>query len=226
VKPYFIKTPKLLKLLLKKRVWAFTSKQKNIYLTFDDGPISEITPWVLEQLKKHHAKATFFCIGKNIEENPAIFDQIYEEGHAVGNHTQNHLNASKTSTESYIKNVIKAQEIINERFKNRKQGAEIFEKSLQINSLLFRPPYGKLSSKKAKILQKKGFQIIMWDVLSADFDPSISKEKCLNNVLKNTGNGSILIFHDSKKAEENLRYALPKVLTYYSQMGYVFKAMS
>ncbi len=92
--------------------------------------------------------------------------------------------------------------------------------------MLFRPPYGKLSSKKAKILQKKGFQIIMWDVLSADFDPSISKEKCLNNVLKNTGNGSILIFHDSKKAEENLRYALPKVLTYYSQMGYVFKAMS
>ncbi|OIP49724.1 MAG: polysaccharide deacetylase family protein [Flavobacteriaceae bacterium CG_4_8_14_3_um_filter_34_10] len=232
MKAYLVKTPKIFKLLFKKRLWAFSSKQKIIYLTFDDGPIPEVTPWVLEQLKKHQAKATFFCIGKNIEENPGIFNQIYKEGHAIGNHTQNHLNANLTSSDSYLENVLKAQEVINERIKilggnkvERENSSIKNEKKPQINQFLFRPPYGKLSSKKAKKLQKKGFQIVMWDVLSADFDSSISKEKCLENVLKNTRKGSIIIFHDSKKAEMNLRYALPKILTHYSNMGYVFKAI-
>lgn len=232
MKPYLVKTPKLLKLLFKKRLWAFSSKQKILYLTFDDGPIPEVTPWVLEQLKTHQAKATFFCIGNNMEENPTIFDRIYEEGHAIGNHTQNHQNANKTSTEGYIENVLKAQQVIEERIKNfrqkkveRENSSIKDKKNLQENQFLFRPPYGKLSSKKAKALQKRGFQIVMWDVLSADFDSSISKEKCLENVLKNTRKGSIIIFHDSKKAESNLRYALPKVLTHYSKLGYVFKAI-
>jgi len=232
VKPYLVKTPKLLKLLFKKRLWAFSSKQKIMYLTFDDGPIPEVTPWVLEQLKKHQAKATFFCIGKNIEENPAVFDRIYMEGHTIGNHTQNHLNANLTSSESYLDNVLKAQEAINERIKNLEQSEDKREISSiknqnlpLLNTFLFRPPYGKLSSIKAKALQKRGFQIVMWDLLSADFDLFISKEKCLANVLKNAKKGSIVIFHDSKKAESNLRYALPKVLTHYSKMGYVFKAI-
>ncbi len=148
MKPYLVKTPKFLKLLFRKRLWAFSSKQKIIYLTFDDGPIPEVTPWVLEQLKKHQAKATFFCIGKNIEENSSIFNRIYAEGHAIGNHTQNHLNASKTSTESYIENVWMTQGVIKERIKNLEIRENLSEKSLiknqkllSLNRFHFRPPY-------------------------------------------------------------------------------------
>ena len=206
MKKYLVKIPFFVKFLYPKRLWHFSRKQKTIYLTFDDGPIPEVTPWVLEQLKLHNAKATFFCIGANIEKHPAIFEQIKAEGHRVGNHTFNHLNASKTSFTDYIKNTEKAASHFKTPF-------------------LFRPPYGKLDHAKANALLKKGYKIVMWDVLSADFDPKITPEECLNNILKNTKNGSIIVFHDSLKSQEKLRYSLPKVLEFYAGKGVAFKAI-
>jgi peptidoglycan/xylan/chitin deacetylase (PgdA/CDA1 family) len=208
MKKYVVKIPFFVPYFYPKRLWHFSRKEKTMYLTFDDGPIPKVTPWVLNELKKYNARATFFCIGKNIDENPGIFKQLTLEGHTVGNHTYNHLNGKITSEVAYMADVDKAQKLFDG------------------NSVLFRPPYGKLDSKKARKLQKKGFKIVMWDVLSADFDQAISKEKCLENVLKNAGNGSIVIFHDSIKAAENLRYALPKVLAHFSEKGFTFKGIA
>ncbi|MCR9182968.1 MAG: polysaccharide deacetylase family protein [Flavobacteriaceae bacterium] len=208
MKKYVVKIPFFVPYFYPKRVWHFSRTEKTIYLSFDDGPIPEMTPWVLNELEKHNAKATFFCIGKNIEENPTIFQQIRQEGHTVGNHTFNHLNANKVSDREYIENTLKAE--------------PYFEKVPK----LFRPPYGKLNSKKANLLINKGYKIVMWDVLSADFDQSITKEACLKNVINNTQEGSIIIFHDSKKAAKNIQYVLPKVLTHFSEKGYRFKAIA
>ncbi|QQX77849.1 MULTISPECIES: polysaccharide deacetylase family protein [Aequorivita] len=186
--------PRFIQRLYPERVWAFSNKKDSVYLTFDDGPIPEVTPWVLDELKKHNAKATFFCIGENAKKHPEIFQRIIAESHAIGNHTFNHLNGWKTETSEYIENTLLAEKLI--------------------TSKLFRPPYGKITSKQAKQLQQKGFKIIMWDVLSYDFDATISEKKCLQSVLKNIKPGSIVVFHDSLKAEKNLRYVLPKVLEY------------
>jgi len=195
VKPYLVKTPKFVQRLFPKRTWVFPYNENKVYLTFDDGPIPQVTPWVLNLLKENNSKATFFCIGDNINKYPDVFKRLISEGHSIGNHTYHHLNGWKTKTETYIQNIIKSE--------------------IQLNSeLLFRPPFGKLSSRQSKILQKKGFKIIMWDVLSADFDTKITKEKCLENVLKNIQPGSIVVFHDSLKSEEKLRYVLPKVLDF------------
>ncbi|RDK88720.1 polysaccharide deacetylase family protein [Marinirhabdus gelatinilytica] len=204
---YLVKTPKLVQWLFPQRVWAFTPKEPNVYLTFDDGPIPEVTPWALELLKKHNAKATFFCIGDNVRKHPKIFRQLLAEGHAIGNHTQHHLKGSNTTTQKYLEDVA------------------LFEASLKnvtnsASSNLFRPPYGKMTSAQAKKLQEKGYKIIMWDVLSADFDASISEEKCLNNVLRHIQTGSIVVFHDSLKAEGKLRYVLPKVLAFIDKKGW------
>lgn len=195
--------PKIIQWLYPERIWAFTTATNTVYLTFDDGPIPEITPWVLDELKKHEAKATFFCIGENIQKHPDIFQRILSEGHSVGNHTFNHLNGWKTPTSEYVENVEKA-------------GVEMldFQNYRDRNSELFRPPYGKITSNQARILQEKGFKIVMWDIISYDFDSTISEEKCLQNVLKNIKSGSIIVFHDSLKAEKNLRYVLPKVLEF------------
>jgi peptidoglycan/xylan/chitin deacetylase (PgdA/CDA1 family) len=182
--------------LYPERIWAFSRKKKAVYLTFDDGPIPEVTPWVLEELKKHKAKATFFCIGENVQKHPEIFQKIISEGHSVGNHTFNHLKGTKSETSKYIENTLLAEKLI--------------------DSKLFRPPYGKITSKQAKILQKKGFKIVMWEIISYDFDANTSEEECLQNVLKNIKPGSIVVFHDSLKAEKNLRYVLPKVLEFIS----------
>lgn len=196
--------PKFIQWLYPQRIWAFSTKSNTVHLTFDDGPIPEVTPWVLSELKKYNAKATFFCIGENIEKHPQIFKQIIDDGHAVGNHTYNHINGWEIETSEYIKNVLKAQDVINSEFR------------ILNSELLFRPPYGKMTSKQAKILQQKGFKILMWDVLSYDYDASISKKKCLQNIQKNIDSGSIVVLHDSLKAENNIRYVLPKVLTYLS----------
>ncbi|MCB0465470.1 MAG: polysaccharide deacetylase family protein [Aequorivita sp.] len=194
--------PRFIQWLYPERIWAFSNKKKSVYLTFDDGPIPEVTTWVLDILKKHNAKATFFCIGENIQKHSEIFQKIIAEGHAIGNHTFNHLNGWKTKTSEYIENVEKAERQKTEKseFKNQQS--------------LFRPPYGKITSKQAKILQQKGFKIVMWDIISFDFDNSISEEKCLQNVLRNIKPGSIVVFHDSLKAEKNLLFVLPKVLEY------------
>ncbi|MDE1205335.1 polysaccharide deacetylase family protein [Tenacibaculum larymnensis] len=206
---YFIKTPRILKRLFAKYTWSFFTNKKEIYLTFDDGPIPEVTEFVLDQLHNFNAKATFFCIGDNIRKHPVVFSRIVKEGHSVGNHTFNHLNGWKSSYTTYIENTSKCEGLLpNQKTK------------------LFRPPYGKIKRKQAKQLLASGYKIIMWDVLSADFDSSVTKEKCLQNVLENAQNGSIIVFHDSIKASDKLYYALPKVLKEFSQKGYDFKAIT
>ena len=217
MKLYITKTPRLIQQIFKNYTWRFFTDKKEIYLTFDDGPTSEITEFVLSELKKHNAKATFFCIGKNIKNNPKIFEKIISDNHSIGNHTQNNLQGFQNLVGLNYKN---------EKVKANENTTYKVLKTLQENLKLFRPPYGKIKKSQAKKLRSLGFKIIMWDVLSADFDTSITNQKCLENVLKNTTNGSIIVFHDSKKATEKLKFVLPKVLEYYSKKGFVFKAIA
>ncbi len=222
MKPYFIKTPTLLKFIFRKWVWSLSSKEKVLYLTFDDGPTSEITEWTLNELKKYEAKATFFCIGKNIAERPEIFQKIIAENHSVGNHTNNHLNGWKTKSPTYLKNIEEAEKYFDENLRPNLTNTKLETQNLK----LFRPPYGKLTLSQSRKIRKMGYKIIMWDVLSADFDPNISYDKCLENVLRNIQNGSVIIFHDSIKASERLKFVLPKVLKYYSYLGYRFSSLT
>lgn len=200
-----VKTPKLVQQLLPNLIWSISSKDKCLYLTFDDGPTPEITSWVLKTLNVYNAKATFFCIGQNVEEHIELYRQIISEGHVVGNHTYSHLKGLKTSRKNYIADVNKAAQFI--------------------NSNLFRPPYGRIKPKQAKAISELGFKIVMWNVLSIDWDSSVSLEKCLNNVIDNTKSGDIVVFHDSVKAFDNMKFALPKVLEYFSEKGYAFKCI-
>ncbi|WP_034259244.1 polysaccharide deacetylase family protein [Aequorivita capsosiphonis] len=218
--------PRFIQRLYPERIWAFSRKKKSIYLTFDDGPIPVVTPWVLEELKKHNAKATFFCIGNNILKHPDVFQQILSEGHSVGNHTFNHLNGWKTETSVYVENAEKAaRQMMDAGYRVTDAGRRVTEDYFQkkkeseigTQQSLFRPPYGRISSKQAKLLQKKGFKIVMWDIVSYDYDTRVSKEECLQNVMKNIKPGSVIVFHDSLRAEKNLRYVLPKVLKFISE---------
>jgi len=202
----WIKTNRLVKILFPNYVWSIPNDEKKVYLTFDDGPTPEITEWVLEQLKNYNAEATFFCIGDNCRKYPEIFQKVISENHSIGNHTFNHLKGWKTSTEDYIENTQLCQSqftIHNSPFIN-----------------LFRPPYGKIKRSQAKKLREIGYKIIMWDIISYDFDHTTSKEKCLENVLKNIESGSIIVFHDSKKAWQNLEYVLPKTLEFLKEKGF------
>ncbi|GAB1307895.1 polysaccharide deacetylase family protein [Urechidicola sp. KH5] len=212
MKWYFVKTPQWIQSIYKNLLWRLTTSEKVIYLTFDDGPEPTITPWVLNILKKYNAKATFFCIGKNVNAHPTIFQQIVKDEHGIGNHTYNHRNGWKTKTSNYLQNILRAEQVI---------GQEVLKKSK-----LFRPPYGKIKPSQIKQIEKEGFTVVMWDVISADFDKTISPERCYQNVITNTSNGSIIVFHDSLKAEERMKYSLKKVLEKYSKEGYVFKAIS
>ncbi|MCD4832989.1 MAG: polysaccharide deacetylase family protein [Bacteroidales bacterium] len=181
--------------------WHFTGKDNELFLTFDDGPTLEITPWVLAALKEFNAKATFFCIGKNVKKYPDLYNQILNEGHSVGNHSYSHIKGWKTSNQKYVESVQKAAQVI--------------------DSNLFRPPFGKIRPQQIGQL-KQDFKIIMWDVFSRDYDSKLDKEKCLKNVLDFSESGSIIVFHDTLKAERNLKYVLPKVLKHFSEQGFVF----
>ena len=200
---YFIKTPWLLKKIYPDFLWKIATKEKVLYLTFDDGPHEAATPFLLDELKKWNAKATFFCLGKNVVNQPAIYRRILEEGHSVGNHTYHHLNGWKTDDTTYINDIVEA--------------------SQHISSRLFRPPYGRIKKFQAKILQRKQnqthqlFSIVMWDVLSGDFDIDLSPQSCLQNVINKAESGSIIVFHDSTKAWSRMSYALPKVLQHFTE---------
>lgn len=230
---FLAKYPSILKKLYPERITRLNTP-KTLYLTFDDGPIPEITPWVLTQLKEYKAKATFFCIGDNIRKHKDIYKQIIEQGHSIGNHSFNHLNGWKTDTDFYVDNVLKAEETIIENGDQKKEKREKNQDSRNKkpnpqlatrNPKLFRPPYGKIKNSQASKLVNLNYTIVMWDVLSGDFDKTTSAEKCFNNVIKHTKEGSTIVFHDSLKASKSLKTVLPKILEYYTEKGYCFKAL-
>jgi peptidoglycan/xylan/chitin deacetylase (PgdA/CDA1 family) len=205
---YLVKTPWLLKKLYPQLTWDIDKADRCIYLTFDDGPIPIVTPFVLNILKQYNAKATFFCIGDNIRKHPDIFDQIKTDGHAVGNHTYNHLKGWKTDDKTYLDNFLKADELI--------------------GGNLFRPPYGRITRSQIKLLKeaKPDLKFIMWNILSGDFDVDLWPESCLDNVVKNTVPGDMVLFHDSIKAFDKLEFVLPEAMEYWSKKGYEFKAIT
>lgn len=204
----WVKTNKVIKKIFNNLVWDIPNSENKIYLTFDDGPIPSVTEWVLDVLKSENIKATFFCIGDNIKKYPEIYKRILTEGHQIGNHTFNHLNGWKTKTNYYIEN-FKLCETEHSKLNPK-------------HSFLFRPPYGKIKPSQSKEIKQLGYKIIMWDVLSYDFDQNISEEECLKNVISNTSQGSIIVFHDSLKAEKNLKYALPKAIQILKNKGFTF----
>ncbi len=204
---YLVKTPWLLKKVYPDCIWSINTSENVLYLTFDDGPHPQATRFVLDQLKQHNARATFFCIGKNVDAHFEIYKEIIGAGHKPGNHTYSHLNGWKTPDEKYLQDIYAAKKII--------------------DSALFRPPYGRITKFQLAQLHgaKYNLKPIMWDVLSGDFDPKISNENCLKNVVKNSGAGSIIVFHDSEKCFNKLQFVLPKVLDYFSKEGYAFKSL-
>ena len=186
-------------------VWKVPDAEKRLFLTFDDGPIPEVTPWVLQQLDKYKAKATFFCVGENVQKHPEIHQEVIDRGHLIGNHTYNHLSGWATENIPYFHNVRHCARLV--------------------NSDLFRPPYGRLKPKQVQFLSRH-YKIVMWDVLSGDFDQKIAPAQVYMNVKDHAKDGSIIVFHDSLKAKENLEYALPRVLSHFSRLGYQFDALS
>jgi peptidoglycan/xylan/chitin deacetylase (PgdA/CDA1 family) len=208
---YFVKAPWWLRKLYSSFIWKIPTKEKVLYLTFDDGPHETATSFILDELKKYDAKATFFCIGKNVVNLPSLYKRILDEGHKTGNHTYNHLNGWKTDDTTYINNIVQAAK--------------------HIDSNLFRPPYGRIKKFQSRLLMRRGgaphplFKIIMWDVLCGDFDINLSPQQCMDNVLKNAEPGSIVVFHDSTKAWSRMSYALPRVLEHFNKEGYVFKVL-
>lgn len=201
---YLPKTPKIAKKIFPKLTWQQDTKDKIIYLTFDDGPCPEVTDWVLNCLDSFKVKATFFCLGKNAVLYPELFEKLLRADHSIGNHTYNHLNAWNTSIENYLYDIDCCERVF--------------------HSKIFRPPYGKLKpGMRTKIL--KNYRIVMWDVMSYDFDENLSADVCLKNVVDNVQNGSIVVFHDSVKAFARLKVILPLILKQLIKEGYSFSAL-
>jgi peptidoglycan/xylan/chitin deacetylase (PgdA/CDA1 family) len=182
--------------------WRFNTDEKVVYLTFDDGPIPEITPWVLELLDKYHIKATFFCVGDNVRKYPEIYQQVVDKGHQIGNHTFHHLQGLKKTSKTYLKDVEKA--------------------STLIKSKLFRPPHGHIRFPQFFFLRKH-FKIVMWDVVTRDYSRLMTAEQVFNNVKKHTRNGSVIVFHDSIKAGNRMKESLPKSIEWLLEQGYSFR---
>lgn len=207
----FIRMPWFLKLLMRKAEWRVPTQEKAIYLTFDDGPIPEVTDFVLAQLAKYNAKATFFTVGENVQKHPDILQRVLAQGHQVGNHTFNHFNGWNTDLKRYLANVKKCEATL-EPYLPAKQPR------------FFRPPYGKLTLKQFKTLQPQ-YRLIFWDLLTYDFDATFTPEACLETSLAKTRPGSIVVFHDSLKARHNLEFVLPKYLEAMHAAGYQFRAL-
>ncbi len=199
-----VKSPYILKKLFPGLIWEIVTPKKEVFLTFDDGPHPEVTPWILKCLDDYDAKATFFCVGENVCKYPDIYNTIINKGHMVGNHSYNHLSGWKTTNYEYFENIEKAGELIESR--------------------LFRPPYGRITPSQIKIL-KHDFRIIMWSILTYDYDVMVSKEQCLKNSIKSTKSGSIVVFHDSAKSYKNLYYTLPLFLEHFTKLGFRFNPM-
>lgn len=198
-------TPDFIRKLIPGAVWRLPQKEKTVYLTFDDGPIPEVTPWVLDLLRKYNIKATFFCVGDNVRKHPEVFKMLVSAGHSVGNHTFNHLQGFKVKSDKYVENVELAD--------------------AYISSNLFRPPHGHLRIRQGTRLSKK-FRFVMWDVITRDYNRKLSGEYVLNVVKRYVRNGSIIVFHDSIKAEKNMKYALPRAIEFLLSEGYKFEKIT
>lgn len=196
--------PSFLRLPFGTMTWKIPSAKKEVFLTFDDGPTPEITEKVLDILKEYGAFGTFFGIGKNIEAHPTIWKKIIDEGHQIGHHSYEHVNGWKVDKSTYIEDVNRAAALV--------------------DSPLFRPPYGRISPRKAKVLSKR-YRIVMWTIVSGDYDASIAPEQCLRNVLRTLRPGDIVVFHDSVKAWPNLESTLPKVLDFIREKGWRAEAL-
>lgn len=203
------KTNFLMRALYPNFIWRKSTQEKNIYLTFDDGPIPDVTEFVLETLAAYNAKATFFCIGDNIQKHPDIFQKVINGGHSIGNHTFNHLRGWATDDDIYFENIEQCKD-------------EILNRGVVSN--LFRPPYGRIKRSQSSIVSTD-YQIIMWDVLSGDFSQKLSPTTVLEKTLKHTEAGSIVLFHDSIKANENMSFALPRFLEHFSEKGFRFEQL-
>ncbi len=202
---YFSKTPQVIRPFAKDLLWCLPDSQETIYLTFDDGPTEKVTEDTLKILETFDAKATFFCVGNQILKHPDIFEKTINAGHAVANHTQNHLNGWKNANKTYFRDYLNCRDLVDSTF--------------------FRPPYGKISRSQAQAIGKRS-KIVMWDVLSGDFDTGSSPQDCLKRVKKHAQPGSIVVFHDSKKAVKNMLYSLEGTLDYLSEQGFSFKALT
>ena len=202
---YFVNTPKFIQSLFSSLTWKIPSKERTVYLTFDDGPTKEVTSSLLNILNKEKVKATFFCVGKNVEKHPDLFQEIKLQGHGVGNHSNTHINGWKTNKKQYLEDIDAADKLI--------------------NSGLFRPPYGKLNWKSKKVLQKK-YKIIMWDVAGGDFDKTLSVKKVIENVTHNVKPGSIIVLHDNQKFKETILSALPVIIKELKAAHYNFGVLA
>lgn len=202
---YLVRTPRIIKKLFPDYIWSGDSSEKKVYLTFDDGPVPEATPWVLDILKENNLKATFFCVGANVKKHTQIFNRLLDEGHTIGNHTYNHLSGWSQDNSDYYQDIAQCEEVI--------------------DTNLFRPPYGRIKKAQAKEI-RQGYKIVMWDILSGDFDENLSKQDCLKNVIKNLKPGAIIVFHDSKKSIEKLKFVLPRVITHLIKNGYSCENLS
>lgn len=200
----FVRIPGILKKIYPGLTWNIRGEDRVLHLTFDDGPTPDITGQVLDILATANARATFFCIGRNAERHPEILRRIIDAGHAVGNHTYSHLKGWYTPNREYYEDIELASQFV--------------------PSQLYRPAYGMITPMQIRYL-KQHFRIVLWDVMSYDFDPGVSKEKCLLNVTANAGPGSVIVFHDSVKASASMLYALPRVLDFFGEKGYRFKAI-
>lgn len=201
---YIIKTPKLIRKLFPNYLWNKTRKKPNVYFTFDDGPIPEVTPWVLDTLKAYDMHGTFFCVGDNVRKHSEIYNRLISEGHSVGNHSYSHKSGWSTEAEKYLDDV------------------QLCNSFVQSN--LYRPPYGRLKPQQAEALRDQ-YKIVMWDVLSGDFDQNITAEQCYQNVIQNLKPGSIIVFHDNVKSFKTLKSVLPRVLEYCLSQGLTSKAL-
>ncbi len=203
---YVVNPPNLVKRVLNENlIWEIPTKKKEVYLTFDDGPTKELTGWILNTLNQFNAKATFFCVGNNVRTYPEIYQDIIQNGHSIGNHTFDHLNGWKVRTKEYLRNVIKCSDYV--------------------DTFLFRPPYAKIKPLQIEGLKNR-FSIVLWSVMSYDYDQKISVDKCLDNVVNHSKRGSIIVFHDNVKAKENLMYTLPRFLEHLSKKRYSFRALT
>lgn len=208
---FWIKPARLVRLLFRHFTWRINTNQKTVFLTFDDGPTPEITTWTLDRLREYGAKATFFCIGSNVRQFPQIVTQIVSEGHSIGNHTNEHVLGWQTDNQLYYRDCAQCDDALS---------------NVGISTKLFRPPYGKIKKSQSKDLRKLGYKIIMWDVLSADYEVELSPQQCLGNVTKNVSPGSIIVFHDSVKAFKNMEFALPRTLEFLAANGYQCEALT